>query len=98
MQAITAEIEALLLPLGARPHWARSCMRAPSSSQSFIPTCPRFGNSPNRAIRAASSAIAFSTFTCSAETAGVDEADTPEQRNGMLRMAAEFLPSRPYSL
>jgi len=59
VQAMTAEIEALLLPLGARPIGARSCMRASRSSHCFIRNCPRFGNSPSRTIRAASSAMGF---------------------------------------
>jgi alditol oxidase len=47
VQEVTAEIEAMLLPLGARSRWGK-IMHACSSSHRFIQSCQRLGSSPGK--------------------------------------------------
>ncbi|HEY2184890.1 MAG TPA: D-arabinono-1,4-lactone oxidase [Xanthobacteraceae bacterium] len=42
MQAITAEIEALLLPLGARPHWGKIMHARAEQLAKLYPNLPAF--------------------------------------------------------
>ena len=44
MQEMTSEIEAMLLPFGARPHWGKIIQRAPPNWRRSIRNCRRFRN------------------------------------------------------
>jgi alditol oxidase len=69
VQHLTAEIEAMLLPLGGRPHWGRSSIRPPSDLRRSIRSCRSFANWFVRSIQAGSFGTRFWTRTSSDDAA-----------------------------